>query len=87
MKLLAGKFDNCKRFCRLFVDDQNVMIVNAGNREEIVFDEQIIDDLLSIGGVNVIKSQSLQERAIKAFDVFCNIKKWEKWIVEKVLIE
>ena len=78
MKLLAGKFDNCKRFCRLFVDDQNVMIVNAGNREEIVFDEQIIDDLLSIGGVNVIKSQSLQERAIKAFDVFCNIKKWEK---------
>ena len=77
MKVLAGKFDNRRQFCRLSINDSNTMIVNAANKEEIVFDEQIINDLLSIGGVEVNKSHSLQERAIRAFDVFCNIKKWE----------
>lgn len=77
MKVLAAKFDNCRRFCRLFVDDNNNMIVNAANKDEFIFDYMIISDLLSIGGITTSESTSLEERAIKAFDVFCNIKKWE----------
>lgn len=77
MKVLAAKFDNCRKFCRLFVDDNNNMIINAANKDEFIFDCMIIGDLLSIGGVTMSGSTSQEERAIKAFDVFCNIKKWE----------
>ncbi len=77
MRVLAAKFDNCRQFCRLFIDDGDKMCINAANKDDFVFDEMIINDLLLISGHEVSKSVPIEERAIKAFDVFCNIKKWE----------
>lgn len=77
MKVLAAKFDNCRQFCRLFLDENNKMFINAANKDEFVFDDMIISDLLSIGGITISKSTSAEERAVKAFDVFCNMRKWE----------